>query len=231
MKKIVLSTGGFDPVHSGHISYLKASREQGDLLIVGVNSDDWLIRKKGQYFLPIKERMSILESFKFVEKVIEFDDSDNSACDAILKVRHLYPDYKIIFANGGDRNEKNILESKICDRNLEFKFGIGGVEKLNSSSKILENWKNMTVEKPWGKYKLLLNIFNVVSFSFIALRCCTIYTSYCLICSLSKFSLSMMIDFGSLLILGPLKNIKSKMLLDINNPIIIVVRNLDLFII
>ncbi len=144
--KIVLITGGFDPIHSGHISYIKAAKEYAktfkDMLIVGINSDEWLVRKKGKSFLPFAERACIVSSIKGVDSVIDFDDSDNSAKDAIKKVRLQYPDAHIIFANGGDRNGKNIPEMDYHDTNLSFIFGVGGEDKKNSSSWILNNWSH-----------------------------------------------------------------------------------------
>jgi D-beta-D-heptose 7-phosphate kinase/D-beta-D-heptose 1-phosphate adenosyltransferase len=100
MKKIVLITGGFDPLHSGHIAYINAARELGDSLIIGLNSDEWLRRKKGQEFMPWEERATIIAELQNVVRVINFDDSDNSAKDAIRKVRALNPQAQIIFANG-----------------------------------------------------------------------------------------------------------------------------------
>jgi len=142
MNTIVIVTGGFDPIHSGHIHYIKAAKTLGDILVVGVNSDDWLKRKKGKSFLPINERLVIMDNIKSVDMVITFDDSDNSAKDAILKVRNTFPNDKIVFANGGDRTPENIPEMDIVDDNLEFKFGVGGEFKKNSSSWILDQWKS-----------------------------------------------------------------------------------------
>jgi D-beta-D-heptose 7-phosphate kinase/D-beta-D-heptose 1-phosphate adenosyltransferase len=141
MYNIVLVTGGFDPIHSGHISYLKSANKLGDILVVGVNSDEWLIRKKGKAFLPWKERSTIVENIKGVSYVCAFDDSDGSAKDAIIKVRQSWPKSNIIFANGGDRTKENIPEMDIIDDNLTFAFGVGGEDKKNSSSWILKNWK------------------------------------------------------------------------------------------
>lgn len=155
MKRIVLITGGFDPLHSGHIAYIKAARELGDLLIVGVNSDDWLRRKKGQEFMPWQERATIISALHDVDRVINFDDSDNSAKDAIRKVRAIHPSAQIIFANGGDRTNDNIPEMDIVDDNLQFVFGVGGFNKANSSSWILQEWKAPKTERPWGYYRIL----------------------------------------------------------------------------
>ena len=85
--KIVIATGGFDPLHSGHINYLKEAKKLGDQLIVGVNSDEWLERKKGKSFMSWKERSTIVEALGCVDHVIDFDDNDNTAIDAIYKVK------------------------------------------------------------------------------------------------------------------------------------------------
>ncbi len=155
MKKIVLVTGGFDPIHSGHIAYIQEARKLGDLLIVAANSDEWLKRKKGREFMPWEERASVLSSIKDVDRVINFDDSDGSAKDAIRKVRHLFPNDKIIFANGGDRTNANIPEMNIIDENLDFVFGVGGEHKMNSSSWILQEWKAPKTERQWGYWRVL----------------------------------------------------------------------------
>lgn len=153
--KIVLCTGGYDPVHSGHIAYLDAAKKLGDRLIVGVNSDPWLIRKKGRAFMPWSERAAIVANLRSVDDVIEFDDWDGSARHAIKTVREQYPTARIIFANGGDRTSDNIPEMDIQDPNLEFRFGVGGEDKKNSSSWILEEWKSSRTSRPWGHYRVL----------------------------------------------------------------------------
>jgi cytidyltransferase-like protein len=157
MKKIVLITGGFDPLHSGHIAYIKAARELGDSLIVGVNSDEWLRRKKGQEFMPWEERATIIAALHNIDRVINFDDSDNSAKDAIKKVRAIHPAAQIIFANGGDRTKENIPEMDLLTEmlHLDFVFGVGGDDKKNSSSWILQEWKAPKTERPWGYYRVL----------------------------------------------------------------------------
>jgi cytidyltransferase-like protein len=155
MKSIVLITGGFDPLHSGHIAYFKAAKKLGDILVVGVNSDTWLTRKKGSPFMPYKERAEIVRNIVGVDFVIDFDDSDGSAKNALWMVRQSYPQDKIIFANGGDRTHVNIPEMDIDDNNIQFVFGVGGFDKANSSSWILQEWKAPKTERQWGYYRVL----------------------------------------------------------------------------
>ena len=164
MKTIVLITGGFDPLHSGHIAYIKAARELGDSLIIGLNSDEWLRRKKGQEFMPWEERASIIAELQNVVRVINFDDSDNSAKDAIKKVRALNPQARIIFANGGDRTKENIPEMELLQEmlHLDFVFGVGGEDKKNSSSWILQEWKAPKTGRAWGYYRVLHEVDNHV---------------------------------------------------------------------
>lgn len=151
--KIVIATGGFDPVHSGHIAYLKAARELGDWLLVGVNSDAWLERKKGRAFMPFEERGQIVHELKSVDAVRGFDDSDGSACELLEWVKQNFPYAEIVFANGGDRTDKNIPEMTV--KGVEFVFGVGGVDKANSSSWILEEWKAPKTTRAWGYYRVL----------------------------------------------------------------------------
>jgi D-beta-D-heptose 7-phosphate kinase/D-beta-D-heptose 1-phosphate adenosyltransferase len=160
--KIVLVTGGFDPIHSGHIAYFKAARTLGDMLIVGLNSDDWLIRKKGAAFMPWNERLCIVNNLSMVNEVFTFDDEDGSARHFIQQVRAHYPDAELIFANGGDRTVDNIPEMDVVDPKLRFEFAIGGTDKKNSSSWILEEWKAPKTVRPWGYYRVLHTIGNNV---------------------------------------------------------------------
>jgi cytidyltransferase-like protein len=156
--KIVLVTGGFDPLHSGHIKYFEEAKKLGDQLIIGLNSDDWLTRKKGRPFMKWEDRLAVVRNIRGVNWTVQFDDSDGTAKDAIRKVRLNYPNDTIIFANGGDRTKDNIPEMDIKDNNLEFVFGVGGKNKMNSSSWILEEWKSPKTERPWGYYRVLHEI-------------------------------------------------------------------------
>jgi cytidyltransferase-like protein len=153
INRVVLVTGGFDPLHSGHIEYFKSAKRLGDILVVGVNSDAWLERKKGRAFMPAQERITIIENLKMVSHCILFDDTDGSAIEAIRNVKMMYPNSQIVFANGGDRTQNNIPEMSESD--VIFEFGIGGEDKKNSSSWILEEWKAPRTERPWGYYRIL----------------------------------------------------------------------------
>lgn len=155
MNTIVLVTGGFDPLHSGHIAYFKAARELGNQLIVGLNSDDWLERKKGRSFMPWNERLTIVNNLEMVDETFTFVDDDDTAKNFIRQVRAHYPDAHLVFANGGDRTANNIPEMNVEDDNLSFKFGVGGKDKKNSSSWILTEWKAPKTERDWGYYRVI----------------------------------------------------------------------------
>lgn len=158
--KIIVTSGGFDPVHSGHIKYLKEASRLGDKLLVCLNSDNWLLKKKGKFLLPFEERKLIIESLKFVDEVIGFeDDMYGSVKNGLLEIKKRFPEDQIIFCNGGDRNKKNIPESNI--NGIDLKFSIGGDEKINSSSLILENWKKSIVNRKWGNYYNLIESKNL----------------------------------------------------------------------
>lgn len=157
MNVIVVATGCFDPIHSGHIQYLKSARELGDKLVVGLNSDAWLERKKGRAFMPFAERKTVIEHLSMVSEVIAFDDTDGTANDAINAIKQAYPNSVIIFANGGDRNNTNIPELDYFEDDLQvnFEFGVGGDHKKNSSSWILDDWALPKTPRIWGHYCVL----------------------------------------------------------------------------
>jgi cytidyltransferase-like protein len=155
MKYVTLITGGFDPVHSGHIQYIQDAARRGDILVIGLNSDDWLARKKGQAFMPFGERRTILEAMRGVDRVIDFDDTDGTAKDAIRQTLSQFPEYTVVFGNGGDRTKENIPEMDIEDPRLKFVFGVGGNDKKNSSSWILKEWSQPTTQRAWGSYTVL----------------------------------------------------------------------------
>ena len=137
--RVVVVSGGFDPIHSGHIFYLLEAKKFGDRLVAALNSDEWLTKKQGKEFMPFEERKVVLENIKCGDKVIGFEDDDLGSCINALKlIKNMFPNDEIIFANGGDRNKENIPEMN--EEGVQFLFGIGGNFKRNSSSSILDEW-------------------------------------------------------------------------------------------
>ena len=149
--KIVVVSGGFDPVHSGHIAYFKSAKALGDMLIVALNSDEWLINKKKKFFMPFVERKIIIENLSMVDEVISFEDDEiGSCCLGLEKLKVRYPSDQILFCNGGDRDKDNIPEMKVDG--INFEFGVGGDDKKNSSSWILKEYAYDCEDRIWGKF-------------------------------------------------------------------------------
>lgn len=131
----VAVSGGMDPVHKGHIRMIQEASQFGDVIVI-LNSDEWLMRKKGFVFMTWAERAEILESVKGVKKVVPVDDSDGSVCEALRREKPTY------FANGGDRTNKNTPEMEVCaELGISMLWGVGG-EKVQSSSELVANIKN-----------------------------------------------------------------------------------------
>ena len=145
MKKIVIS-GAFDPIHPGHIALIEKAAEYGEVHIV-INSDAWLIRKKGFFFQPLHDRKKVLEAYS--THIHEVDDSDGTVCEALHRIK---PDY---FGNGGDRDVQNTPEIELCAQlGIEPIFGLGG-GKYSSSSAI--NGKQRVITR-WGWYDVILDM-------------------------------------------------------------------------
>lgn len=141
-KKVVTVSGGFDPVHIGHVRMFNEAKALGDELVVILNNDNWLSLKKGYAFMPEAERKEIIESFKSVDRVLltfhEPGTGDMSVCH---ELEHLRPD---IFANGGDRKEDNIPEYQVCERlGIEMAFNVGQGGKVQSSSWLINKAKGV----------------------------------------------------------------------------------------
>ena len=139
-KNMIILSGGFDPIHKGHVRMFKEASLNG-MVVAGLNSDQWLIRKKGKFFMPFVERKEILESIRYIDLVKSFDDSDDTACSLINKINNEYSEnYNIFFGNGGDRTNQTTPEIKFCnDNNIDLIWGLGG-GKIQSSSELLKNW-------------------------------------------------------------------------------------------
>jgi len=138
MKTVVVS-GGFDPIHKGHLLLFKEARKLGDKLIVILNNDNWLIKKKSFIFMPENDRKEILESIRYIDEVVlsfhEKDPKDMSVCTELEILR------PTIFANGGDRKMNNVPEFQLCkELNIQTVFNVGG-EKVSSSSELVKNAK------------------------------------------------------------------------------------------
>ena len=128
MRKLVLVSGGFDPIHSGHIYLIQEASKYGEIVVL-LNSDEWLKKKKGKEFMPFKEREIIMKYLKNVIDVLSFDDSDKTCINGLKNAINKYPNCKIKFANGGDRNNQTTPEKKFCDENnIETLWGIGGTD-------------------------------------------------------------------------------------------------------
>lgn len=137
MGKTVVVSGGFDPIHIGHVRMMFEAKALGDKLVVVLNNDNWLCKKKGGAFMPEDERKEIIEALKPVDQVVitkhKPDDDDTTICDALREVK---PD---IFANGGDRKEGNVPEYAVCEElGIEMIFGIGRGGKVQSSSWLVD---------------------------------------------------------------------------------------------
>ena len=143
----VMVSGGFDPVHAGHIRMIRAAAEYGDVIVVA-NSDEWLYRKKGFVFMEFERRVEILNAIKGVILVDSVDDSDDTVCEAICRLKPTY------FANGGDRGRANTPEQDICEElGVELLWSIGGDEKLASSSDLVKESRQFTIPPKRTKFK------------------------------------------------------------------------------
>ncbi|MEM3551211.1 MAG: adenylyltransferase/cytidyltransferase family protein [Candidatus Bathyarchaeia archaeon] len=138
VQKVVLASGFFDPPHRGHIAYLRAAKKLGDWLVVSIHRDECCVRKKGYCFMPLEDRLAIIEALKYVDEVFVCRVScDLTTCDAL---RIIKPQ---IFAKGGDRTPENMPRSEVelCERlGIKIVYGVGG-GKVQSSSWLVKNFE------------------------------------------------------------------------------------------
>jgi len=152
-ERVVAVSGGFDPVHVGHLELFKEARKLGTKLVVIVNNDNWLRAKKGFAVMPEVERVAVLQELPYVDEVIltshEQRPEDMSVCDALVQVR------PHVFANGGDRFADNVPEVGICkELGIELVFNIGGGKVQSSSDLVKEaHAARITTHRPWGSFK------------------------------------------------------------------------------
>ena len=138
---IVITSGGFDPLHVGHIEYLRKAKKIADIHICIVNSDTFLDKKKGYHFMDWIDRMTIIKALWCVDSVIPCIDSDNTVCQTLKYIRAEYPDDVMYFVKGGDRKKDEIPEAKICDE-LDIRIIDGLGDKIRSSSELVRSVKN-----------------------------------------------------------------------------------------
>ena len=136
---IMVLSGGFDPLHVGHIRMIQHARDMAALVVVGINSDDWLERRRGRVMTPFEDRCQIVASIRGVTSAVGFDDTDDTAVALLKMVCRLSPGAKIAFGNGGDRTSTNVPEVETCQElGVDLVWGVGG-NKVESSSGIIEN--------------------------------------------------------------------------------------------
>ena len=145
-KKTIVVSGGFDPLHVGHLRMMQEAAQHGKLTVI-INSDDWLVRKKGYVFMPWDERSEIIGAYDFVNETVMALDSDKTVVESLKEIK---PD---MFANGGDRENTNTPEAKFCrENNIEMIWGVGG-GKIQSSSTMVKEVTQKKRSKDLEKYR------------------------------------------------------------------------------
>ncbi len=164
-ERILVTSGGFDPIHAGHVSHLQDFKSiPASHHIIALNGDSWLERKKGLHFMPWVQRARVIEAMS-VGECHYAQAEDDTVCRFLTELRNEYPFARIIFCKGGDRNAENIPEMQV--EGIEFVFGVGGSSKKQSSSHFLESYyqrrlslenDKRTVDRPWGWYMDLMSL-------------------------------------------------------------------------
>jgi cytidyltransferase-like protein len=138
MKRIIVASGYFNPIHIGHVNLMKAAKALGDRLVVIVNNDKQQMLKKGKIIMSQHERVEVVKAIKYVDEAVLAIDEDPTVRATLEMVAQRQAGNEIIFANGGDRKDPSLIpESAVCDKyNIKMEFGVGGNDKPNSSSNI-----------------------------------------------------------------------------------------------
>ena len=137
MNKTICVSGGFDPLHVGHVRLIESASEHGAVFVI-LNSDEWLMRKKGYMFMTFDERKEIIQSMRSVHDVVEVNDNDGTVCEALKRIRPHF------FGNGGDRLSDNVPEVELCkELGIKMIFNLGG-EKIQSSSDLVQSYKELS---------------------------------------------------------------------------------------
>lgn len=147
LDRCIAISGGFDPLHAGHISLIKGARKYGPIIVL-LNSDDWLVRKKGFFYQTLKERQQIMENISGVVGVFPVIDQDNTVCETL---RMYQPSF---FGNAGDRTDVNTPELDVCkELGIDAVFGLGDptTDHIHSSYIV----KKAVVKRDWGTYEVL----------------------------------------------------------------------------
>ena len=143
-ERIGIVSGGFDPLHKGHLRMIQAAKSFSDKLIVIVNSNLFLTNKKGYFFQDLEERKELIRGMCCVDYVVGAIDEDQTVCKTLEVLADLFNQDELIFYNGADRVESNIDEAQVCEKyNIRTEFGIGGTEKIQSSSELIKKIRNI----------------------------------------------------------------------------------------
>ena len=133
----VLVSGYFSPLHVGHLDMIEAAAAEGDMLIVIVNNNDQQIAKKGKLIIDEQDRLRLVRALSVVDDAFIAVDNDRTVSESIRLAAQKYPEHRLVFANGGDRKPEFIPEAVVCEElGVELRFGVGGDEKADSSSRI-----------------------------------------------------------------------------------------------
>lgn len=150
MTDVVVVSGGFDPLHPGHVKMFHSAKKKGEFLVAGVNSDEWLTQKKGKPFMKFIDRCTIVGTNEYVDLALGFDDEDGTAINLLYKVSSFCPKATITFCNGGDRTNENVPEANhfFGDDRFKFDYEVGGSDKYSSSSDLLDEWVRFKCSTP-----------------------------------------------------------------------------------